>query len=185
MPTQKTKKILVLWGTLSVTIVLIFSVMVWFIFYFDGISTQMSIDIKNETKKGDSFLFLKKDIEANKNSINMVYDYVIKADGMVDFMQFLEDSTSKMNLKSEVKSVTFEAVSGANLKNIEQMKIQMDVTGEWRDVEYFLEFLENYPISLSVKKFSLNKFSDYILKGKKVPQWVGSFEFSVIKLKDK
>lgn len=184
MPSKKTKKILLVWIVVAAVFAGAFAFVLWSVFSFDAISTAKSIEIRDETKKGESYLFMKKDIETNKNSINKVYDYIIKPDDVVNFMQKLEDLARDNNLKSEVKAVSFEGVSGANLSNVESMRVLVDVTGEWKNVEYFLEVLENYPISLDIKKFSLSK-TDIVVKNKKVPQWTGSFDFSVIKVKDK
>jgi len=184
MPSKKTKKILLVWIFISAILAVAFAFALWSIFSFDAVSTAKSIEIKDETKKGESYLFMKKDIENNKNSINRVYDYIIKSDEIVNFMQKIEDLAKENGLTPEVKSVSFEGVAGNNISNIESMRILVDVTGEWKSVEYFLEILENYPISLDIKKFSLNK-TDIVIKNKKVPQWTGSFDFSVIKIKDK
>lgn len=185
MVDTKTKKIFIARFVLAILMITVFAFMTWLILFFDDISTVKSIEIRDETKKGESFLFIKKDIENNKNSINKVYDYIIKADGAVDFMQNIENLAKSSGLKSEVKSVSFDPVSGVKLSGVESMRVRFDVIGEWKDVEYFLELLENYPMHLVINKIALNKFSDYLVKDKKIPQWLGSFEFSIIKVKDK
>jgi phosphate/sulfate permease len=184
MPSNKTKRILIVWIIIAAFLAGSFAFILWSIFSFDAISTTKSIEIKDETKKGEAYLFMKKDIETNKNSINKVYDYIIKSDDVVNFMQKLEDLAKSNSLKSEVKSVSFEGIAGNNISNIESMRILLDVTGEWKNVEYFLEILENYPISLDIRKFSFNK-TDITVKNKKITQWTGSFDLSVIKVKDK
>jgi hypothetical protein len=184
MPSEKTKKILIVWIVIAAIFAGVYSFMIWKIYVIDGTSTSKSIEIRDITKKNDSYLFMKKDIEMNKNSINKVNDYIIKADETVAFMEKIESLAKSNNLKSEVKSVSFEAIPNGDISNIEYMRIQMDVVGEWKNVEYFLELLENYPINLKIKKFSFSRV-DTTVKNKKISQWTGNFDFSVIKVKDK
>jgi len=184
MPSEKTKKILLIWIVITTLFAGSFCFMIWKIFSFGAVSTAESIEIRNETQKGESYLFMKKDIETNKNSINKVYDYIVKSDDTVGFIQKIEDLAKNNGLKPEVKSVSFEGIANSDVSNIESMRIQLDVTGEWKNVSYFLELIENYPISLNLKRFSLNK-TDITVKNKKISQWTGGFDFSVIKIKDK
>ncbi len=60
----------------------------------------------------------------------------------------------------------------------------MNVIGQWKDVQFFLALLENYPLKITVKSVSLSTFGTYEVKGKNVPEWSGDFEFTALKLKD-
>lgn len=185
MPSKKTKKILFIWTIVTIAIASVFAFMLWTILASDKVYISKSLEIKEEIKKADSFLFIKKDVETNKDSINKIYDYIIKPEEVVNFMQKIEDLAKNNSLKSEVKSVSFEAIADTTLSNLESMKIQVSVSGDWKNVAYFLELLENYPASLNIKKVSLNNNAHVLVKNKKVSQWTGVFDFSVIKIKDK
>ena len=183
MPLLKTKKILTI--TLIVDIIL-FSIFVFIYLNIKSAGDEFSskaILIESELDKQTAFLSMKKDLEANSIGINNLSNYVISSDGIVDFMKSLDKLTLNNGLKSEVKSISFTPISGSEYQNLELADIKIDVIGEWRNVEYFLKVLENYPLSLSITNFSMSKFSDYQVKGKKIPQWLGSFDFTVLKMK--
>ena len=60
----------------------------------------------------------------------------------------------------------------------------MNVIGEWKNVQFFLKELENYPLKITINSVSFNKYSDKVVNDKKISQWTGNFEFTVAKIKD-
>ena len=110
--------------------------------------------------------------------------YLIPSGGTVDFIKTLEQLVSNSGIKSDIKTVTTENNDKTNAIGAELLRINMDVLGEWKNVQFFITLLENYPLKIEIKNISLNKFSDYTVKGKSTPQWAGNFEFTVVKYKD-
>ena len=111
-------------------------------------------------------------------------EYIIPSGGTVDFIKLLEQLVSNSNIKSDIKNVTTENDNKDNLVGAELIRINMDVLGEWKNVQFFITLLENYPLKIEIKSISLNKFSDNVVKGRSVSQWAGNFEFTVLKYKD-
>jgi len=141
-------------------------------------------DIKAELAKEDTIILMKDDITLGKMYQDKLMGYAIPAGGTVDLIKALEILVSNTGLKSDIKVVASEPYDKGNLLGLELVRINMDVTGEWKNVQFFLTSLENYPLKISVKKVSLSKFSDFNVNGKNIPQWAGNFEFTVVKIKD-
>jgi hypothetical protein len=163
----------------------IFVFILWDINSINNKFTLKAFEIKSEADKQDTFFSTKRDWGENNVKINNLDSYVMSSDGVANFIERLGSLTLNNGLKSEVKSISFGTVSGRNYRNIELVDIKIDVIGEWRNVEYFLEILENYPLAIDIKSFNMSKFSDYEKNNKKISQWLGSFEFTVVKLKEK
>lgn len=184
MPKKETKTLII--TLLSINIISI-SLFV-FLFYFTesliAESVKKEDDIKMELKKEDAIILMKEDLSLGKMYQDKLMTYVVPSGGTVDFIKTLEQLVLSSGLKSDVKSVSSELYDKGNSINLEFLKINIDVIGEWKNVQFFLTLLENYPLKININKISLNKFSDYIVGGKSVPQWAGNFEFTVVKIKD-
>ena len=180
MPTRKTKIIFFTALSLVVLASVCFVLMYMSMNSLIGSTSIKEDQIKTEMQTVDSRNLMKKDLEANSAQIAELSNFMISADGSVDFVKTLESLTSENNLKIDVKNVASADISN---NKVELLNVNTDVTGEWKNVEYFLEILENYPLKTTINKVSLNKITDNKIGGKKVSQWVGNFDFSVVKLK--
>lgn len=184
MPKKKTKNLVIILIILN-----IFSIS-FFLFLFnhtnDLITESVLIEneLKNEIKRDDARVFMKEDLLRAKSYEEKISGYVISKEGTVDFIKTLEQLVSSSSLKSNIKNVSNENYEKGNAIGAELMKVNVDVIGEWKNIIYFLKLLENYPLKIDIKTISLNMFSSYTVGGKIVPQWVGSFEFSIVKMKD-
>ena len=87
-------------------------------------------------------------------------------------------------LKSDISAVSNEAYNKGNLIGVELLRVKMNVIGEWKNVQFFLKELENYPLKITINSVSFNKYSDKVVNDKKISQWTGNFEFTVAKIKD-
>jgi len=146
-------------------------------------SVNKENEIKTELKKEDTKVVMKNDLVLGEMYQEKLMDYIIPSDGTVGFIKILEVIVANSGLKSDIKSVSNESYGGSDLIGAEYVRISMDVIGEWKNIQFFLKSLENYPLKIEINKIILNKFSDYVIKGRKVPQWAGSFEFTVVKIK--
>ncbi len=141
--------------------------------------------IKLELQKQDARILMKSDLSQSDMYQKELTDYFVPSGGTVDFIKTIEKIVSNSNIKSDIKTVTSESNDKTNVVGAELLKINMDVIGEWKNIQFFINLLEIYPLKIEIKSVSLNKFSDSMIKGKSVPQWAGNFEFTVLKLKDK
>jgi hypothetical protein len=184
MPIKKTLNLFIFLIIINVAVFSTFGVM----FYLFGrnaadISDKTAL-IKEQIQKQESVAMMKKDLADNREEIGNLNKYVVGSDGVVDFIKSVEKMSSGNSLKSEIKSVTFEPVTGYPSENTELMRIRLDSIGEWKDVVFLLKTLEDYPLNLVLQSVSFSKFSDYQSGKKTIPQWLGSFDFTVLKMKN-
>ncbi len=184
MPKKQTKKLVI---TLLLIDILSIGIFV-FLFILTKNLIAQSInaenDIKTELKKEDARVLMKDDLVLGKTYQGKIMNYIIPSDGTVDFIKTLEGLVLNTGLKSDIKNVVEEPYNKDDSVGLDAIRINMDVLGEWKNIQFFLKLLENYPLKIDIKNMSINKFSDNIINGKKTSQWAGSFEFTVVKIKD-
>ncbi|MFH1454795.1 MAG: hypothetical protein ABIF22_00490 [bacterium] len=147
-------------------------------------SIKKENEIKKELKKQETQSLMKDSFALGEMYQEKLVSYMIPQGGVVDFIKTLEQLVSNSGLKSDIKTVSIEIYDKGGSIGTELIRINMDVIGEWKNIQFFLTSLESYPLKIDIKKVSFNKFSDYTIKGKSIPQWSGSFDFTVIKIKD-
>ncbi len=184
MPKKETKTLLIVLLLIDVLYIGSFS----FLYYFTRSLIAESIDVENqikiELKKQDMKILMKDDILSGKIYQEKLAGYILPSGGTVAFIKILEQMFSSSTVKYEIKSVTNKPFEKGGPTNAEFININVDVIGEWKNIYFFLKSLENYPLKINIKKVTLSKFSDYLMKNKLVPEWHGNFEFTVVKLKD-
>jgi hypothetical protein len=184
MPNNKTKNILIVLILIDLILVIVFSGLYFYMKKQNIDSVNKEDQIKSEIKKQEARGIMKNDLNDAKIYGDKIKEFMVGEGDIVGFIKILEDMVSTTGLKSEVKSVSTESSDNLNLINGEYIRVKLDVTGEWNNIQAFLKLLENYPLKIDINKISLSKFSDYESKTKIIPQWLGSFEFTVVKIKD-
>ena len=184
MPNKKTKVILITLIVVDLIFVAIFSGLFLYMKNQTIDSNDKEDQIKNEIKKQESGSLMQTDLKDGKIYEDKIKEFIVGQDDIVDFIKILEGMVSSSSLKSEIKSVSSEPDDGLNAINSEYLRVNIDVTGGWGNILFFLKLLENYPLKINIDKLSFTKFSDYEVKDNKMPQWLGSFEFTVVKIKD-
>jgi len=139
-------------------------------------------EMKDNLRRQEMALILSKSLDDTETDRQKIIGNVIPKEGEVDFIKNTEDLVAKNNLKSEIKDVKIEPIQG--IGSLENLAIKLDVVGAWSDVMAFENLLERYPAVLSIESFTLNKFDTYNVKGKQIPQWLGSFSFKLAKIKE-
>ncbi len=168
---------------LIIDLVFIVGFFILFLFVQKQISNMIEKenDIRNEIKKVESSALMDKELFNNKNYTDKLSEYIIGVNGVIDFIDILEKIISDNNMKSDIRSLVYEE---NGISNLELARIKIDITGEWKNVIFFLKLLENYPLKISIENISFKKFAEYKVVSKDISQWVGSFEFTVLKYKD-
>lgn len=147
-------------------------------------STVIEDEIKAVLRKQEASVLLKEDLVLSKVFQEKMASYMIPAGGTVDFIKTIETLVSKSGLQAEIKTVANEANVKTNPIGAELLKVNMNMTGEWNSIQFFIKSLENYPYKIDINKLSLNKFSNTSVKGKSITQWSGNIEFTIVKIKD-
>ena len=184
MPKKETKRLVIILLLIDLISICAFAFLYSFTRSLIIQSVNSEGEIKTELKKEDTIILMKDALSSGKIYQDKLMGYVIPSGGTVDFIKTLEQLVANSELKSDIKVVSSETYDKGDLINLELVRINMDITGEWKNIQFFLTSLENYPLKIDIQKISLNKFSDYMVGGKSVPQWSGNFEFTVVKVKD-
>jgi Tfp pilus assembly protein PilO len=184
MPKKETKASLI--TLLLIDIISVGAFIFLFSYTTSMIESSINIenDLKTELKKDDTRALMKNDLAQGKIFQDKLQQYMIPAGGTVDFIKTIEQLVLSSALKSDIKTVANISYDKGNAIGAELLSVNMDVIGEWKNIQLFLKMLENYPLKIEIKKLSFSKVSDYTINGKKIPQWSGSFEFTVVKIKD-
>lgn len=147
-------------------------------------TVQIEDNLKSELKKNDTIALMKQDLFLGKMYQDKLMNYVIPSGGTVDFIKTLELLVANSGLKSNIQTVSDQPYDAGNSLGMDNIVVDMSVVGEWKNIQFFIKSLENYPLKIDITKINLNKFSDYTVKGKDVPQWSCSLELTVVKVKD-
>ena len=185
MPKKETKTLVII--VLVIDLIFIGAFVFLFIFTQNMVDESASKvnDIKTELKKEDGVILMKDSLALGKMYQEKLADYIMPAEGTVNFITTIEQLVANTRLKSDIKTVTNVPYNKGDAIGEELLKVDLVVNGGWSNIQFFLNSLENYPLKININNVSLNKISDATVKGKNVPVWSGSIEFTVVKVKDK
>ncbi len=78
--------------------------------------------------------------------------YFVSSDGIVDFIEEVENLASENDLSFDVSSVE---ISPGSDDFVETLIVKVDARGSWEDMYYFLAALEYLPFKLNIKTINL------------------------------
>ncbi len=182
MPKKETKILVIILLILDLAAIMVFILL--FSFTKKQISDTVSKtdEIKAEITKKETLFLMKNDISYGKNYENNLYQFIIGKNDVVGLIKTIESMVASSSLKSDINSITYEQSSKLTPINSELVKISMSASGEWKNLQFFLNLLENYPLKIDIRNISFARSGD--AGAKKVPVWTGNFEFTVVKLKN-
>ncbi len=182
MPRKETKALVIILLILDLISIACFIVL--FSFTKKQISDTVSKtdEIKGEIKQMEALSLMRDDISYGKNYENNLYQYIVGKNDVVGLIKVIEGLIASSKLNSDIGSITYEQSSKLTPLGAELVKINMNANGEWKNLQLFLKLLENYPLKIEIRSVSFARSGD--AGTKKAPQWTGSFEFTVVKLKD-
>lgn len=184
MPKNKTKTLII---TVFILDIISFGA---FLFLFNHTKSKIvdivnkEDEIKTQLKIDNVRVLMKDDLSLGKQYQTELKDYILPSNSIVDFIKTVEGLVASSGLKSDIKTVVSEPYDKGNSIGAEYLRVNVDVIGEWKNIQLFLNYLENYPLKINIRRMSLNKISDSFIKGRNVSEWSGSFEFTVVKMKD-
>jgi len=152
-----------------------------------GVYTTLFIVIKNKNNQ-ISILQNRVDIEVRKDQrlhsikqltsdlveeFSKVDEHFVYADGVVRFLEDLEDLGRKAGASVSVNSVGVNENAGSGLP-YEPLQIEFAARGSWRSVVQLISLLETFPLGITVSRMHLEK---------NLNSWQLNTSFSVLKLK--
>ncbi|MFH0755291.1 MAG: hypothetical protein V1910_01315 [bacterium] len=183
MPKKETKILLISFLLIDIISISIFIFLFSFTKNLIADSVNKEDEIKIELKKEDAKVLMKNDFILGKMYKEKLINYMIPSGGVIDFIKILEQLVLKSEIKSDIKMLGNGIYDKGNSIGAEFVKINMNVIGEWKNIQFFLMSLENYPLKIDINKISLNKISTSVKKGKTITEWSGNFEFTIVKIK--
>jgi hypothetical protein len=157
----------------------------------DGIATRLET-INEITRKDQEYQLFEKIIKSTEADRNKLSSYVVKRDGLVDFIKIIEGMANSSGLEVSIKTVAESDVSlQASSSSKAQLTLPLTTTGNWENTAMFLALLESMPYKttltkVDMKKMDLVESADPKKKNrfsKANPGWKSDFEFSVLKFK--
>ncbi len=129
-----------------------------------GMKTEivfLSENIEKEYLKKNKEQSVKKLVLNTQNERDTLDSYFIDKDGVVDFIEKLEDFGSASSVELELSSV--------NISNEGVLTIDFNTQGGWKGTAYLMSLLEKYPGVIDIRRVALmeQKIGD--------TNWRGSF----------
>ncbi len=181
MQIKKTKFTLVTLVLMNIFAIAVFSSLFLFAKNLNEDASVKGDEITNDIKKEESISLMKKDIGFSKNSDEELSSYIIGKDDsdVADFVKVIENFVASSTLVLNVSSIAYEDSAPLAQVNGQLVRIRLNITGKWDNVNTFIKFLENYPFKITIINLSLNSSGE----GKKTT-WSADIDFSAVKFKN-
>lgn len=150
-------------------------------------------DITELTKKADEYQIFERIIKSTETERAKISSYVIKKDGLVDFIKLIENIATASGVEVMIKTVVESEVSSpASSFPKVMLTLPLTAIGTWENISMFFALLETMPYKTTLTKVDLKKLafeevSEGISKKRRFskanPGWQGDFEFGVLKFK--
>ncbi len=110
--------------------------------------------------------------------------YFIQKDGVVDFINNLEDIVEKIGASSEIVLVDIKDDKvPAFGEFFEYLNVELKVDGTWVEVFNFSEILDNMPLYIKINKMTLENIPNKGEESGPSDIWRGLFNIDVVKSK--
>lgn len=189
---SKVKKIFITTAILAILSFLIYGFLFWDIRIKNQKISTLSQQEESDIKKDNSLRGIRDSLESNKIELEALNSYFLRPDGIVDFIEFLEDLGEKSGIALTIGGVSTELDPKVKDDFKEILRLRLETSGSWNEIFYFLNALERLPYAIRVDNFSvgLMSASDQILFGDVTKSispsgrvWKASFDISVIKIR--
>lgn len=148
----------------------------------------LEAQVKAQAEESDNLTSIKGRIADTASSRAKLDSYFISKDGVVTFLNKFESLAAENDLLLEVNTVAIEdEVTAPEL--FEHVRLSASVTGTWSDVYRFSRLIELMPFKVHVDLVDFEKIfkqTETLGSKQKVladPDWKGTFEIRVLKLK--
>lgn len=150
-------------------------------------------DIDGLTKKVEEYQVFERIVKTTEVDRAKISSYVIKKDGLVDFIKLIESMATASGVEVVIKTVVESEVQNQATSSPKVMlTMPLSATGTWENISMFFALLESMPYKTNlpkadVKRLASEEVSDANSKKRRFskvnPGWQGDFEFGVLKFK--
>ena len=144
-------------------------------------SGQITADIENK----ESVAAEAHDLATAETYMPALTAYIVPSGGVTNFLSALGTLATSSGVASQIGNVGFVSAPAAAAFGATTLDVSMSVVGDWSHVNLFLKKLAAYPLGITIQNVTMNKFSDYQVRGKTVPAWSGTVEFTALAFPDK
>lgn len=136
-------------------------------------ASSLSSTIDAGQQKNSRLSALRLTIKDTEGKRQQLATFLLSRDAEISFIEQLEVMGKKSGLSIKTNNVT--SILGKN--NMKTLQVQLETTGGWSNILYFLNQIENLPYDIHVQGASVNKQS---VAGKAAGMpWVATFDISV------
>lgn len=143
------------------------------------------------TRKDQEYQLFEKITKSTEMDRAKISSYMVKKDGLVDFIKLIEGMANASGVQVVIKTVAESDVSiQASTSPKVMLTLPLNTVGTWENTAMFLALLESMPYKTTLTKVDLKKMgNDEAVDPKKRrfskanPSWQGDFEFGVLKFK--
>lgn len=180
----KTKKILLL------VLLLNFVVAGFYYFIFSKIREKnehiaiIENNVIAESAKANMLALAKTRVTETAAKREALEQFFVRKDSVVPFLNYIQTLAADTNVKMKISTVSIEPID--NNDSFEILRLNFEVSGEWRNLYLFGALIELMPYKVMLIKADLEKSERVLSSDKKSsekPSWKGDFSMNVLKLK--
>lgn len=134
----------------------------------------VSLDLVTEQKKAAELEAIQKNIKLTISDSDTLKSLFVSADGVVDFIQYIESVGRSVGLKVTTKNIEPQDEETLSALGKENMKVSLETSGSWQATAQFLSLLQNIPYKSEILSVDFS-FAE--------KRWNGNILFKVIKNK--
>ncbi|OHA87951.1 MAG: hypothetical protein A2653_01840 [Candidatus Zambryskibacteria bacterium RIFCSPHIGHO2_01_FULL_43_25] len=186
---EKTKKI--------ITIAIVLNIAIWSAVAFvawnmdnrhDAVILSLS-STEKDLKKDEDLRAIKRSLADNVVTLERINDFFITPDGVVYFIELIENLGDGSGISLNISSVTTESDPKNKSDFKEIIRLRLETIGSWQNTYRFLSLLESLPYKGTIEQVNLNinlsgeKLLFDVAPTKEPRTWKGYFEVSFLKIK--
>lgn len=146
------------------------------------------IQVESEAKRDGQLRSIKSLMNDTKKEREQIINFFVGPAGSVDFIETVEFLGRVADVNLEVQSVGIDTLKNKISSSTEPFRLSLKTEGSWSNTIHLLNLLESMPFKVSFDNISLEKISEASdpvkNKEKSSIYWIGSFGFSVLKIKN-
>jgi len=112
--------------------------------------------VNQEMSQNNNITALKKDIDLLKESQGKLDDILISRDGVVIFIEALENIASKTNTTLQIQNVDIEVIKEGEKELYGELNMILNISGSWAGVTRYLNFVETLPYRVMIESLKLS-----------------------------
>lgn len=154
---------------------------VGYYFLFQHIKTQsktalsLTSTIDLSQQKNSHLSSLRAVVKDTEGKRQQLATFLLSSDAEISFIEQVETLAKKSGLGAKTNNVS--SVAGETVTT-KKLQMQLETTGSWNNIMYFLSQLENSPYDVHVKAVSLS--ASQSVAGKRVASsWTATFDINV------